>query len=132
MSTSASKHRSGPLKQSNKVHKNGRHKSKGENTALDKGEQDGCVHDMLAVYILSIVAPAMYMVAGRVHAGCVHAGCVHAGCVHAGCVHDMLAVYMLAVYMLAVYMLACWLCTCWLCTWCWSASFSHMYVRTYR
>ncbi|XP_064402824.1 pre-rRNA-processing protein TSR1 homolog [Halichondria panicea] len=37
MSTPSEPHRSGPLKQRNKGHKNGRHKSKGEMTALDKG-----------------------------------------------------------------------------------------------
>ena len=32
------KHKSGPLKQSNKTHKHGRHKSKGEISASHKGE----------------------------------------------------------------------------------------------
>ena len=37
MSTRSEPHRSGPLKQRNKGHKHGRHKTKGEMTALDKG-----------------------------------------------------------------------------------------------
>ncbi len=33
-----SKHRSGPLKQKNKAHKNGKHKTKGEVNNVHKGE----------------------------------------------------------------------------------------------